>query len=167
MVCITFHNLCQHILFLPAKSVHHLWYFVWPWWRHFMETFSALLSLCAAKSPVNSPHKGQLRGALMFSMICAWINGWVNNREAVDLRRHCAHYDVTVMYNSCIRFGAHKPHRIHVPFVIHCLSHLPWTKWPPIWQTAFTNQFSWTKMIEFLFKLVPRSPIIDNKPALV
>ena len=32
-------------------------------------------------SPVNSPHKGQWRGALMFSLICAWINGWVNNRE--------------------------------------------------------------------------------------
>ena len=39
------------------------------------------------RSPVNSPHKGQWRGALMFSLICAWINGWVNNREAGDLRR--------------------------------------------------------------------------------
>ena len=29
--------------------------------------------------------------------IYAWINGWVNNREADDLRRHRAHYDVTVM----------------------------------------------------------------------
>ena len=26
-----------------------------------------------------------------------WINGWVNNREAGDLRRHCANYDVIVM----------------------------------------------------------------------
>ena len=26
------------------------------------------------------PHKGQWRGALMFSFICAWINDWVNNR---------------------------------------------------------------------------------------
>ena len=26
-----------------------------------------------------------------------WINGWVNNREAGDLRRHRAHYDVIVM----------------------------------------------------------------------
>ena len=43
------------------------------------------------------PHKGQWRGALMFSLICAWIHGWVNNGEAVDLRRHRAHYDVTVM----------------------------------------------------------------------
>ena len=49
------------------------------------------------RSPVNSPHKGQWRGALMFSLICAWINGWVNNREAGDLRRHRAHCDVTVM----------------------------------------------------------------------
>ena len=49
------------------------------------------------RSPVNSPHKGQWCGALMFSLICAWINGWVNNREAGDLRRHRTHYDVTVM----------------------------------------------------------------------
>ena len=42
-------------------------------------------------------HKGQWRGALMFSLICAWINVWVNNGEAGDLRRHCAHYDVIVM----------------------------------------------------------------------
>ena len=49
------------------------------------------------QSPVNSPHKGQWRGALMFSLICAWINDWVNNREAGDLRRHHAHYDVIVV----------------------------------------------------------------------
>ena len=46
---------------------------------------------------VNSPHKGQWRGALMFSLICAWINDWVNNREAGGLKRYRAHYDVTVM----------------------------------------------------------------------
>ena len=49
------------------------------------------------RSPVNSPHKGQWRGALMFSLICAWINGWINNGEAGDLRRHRSHYNVTVM----------------------------------------------------------------------
>ena len=54
---------------------------VYSWWRHQMETFSALLVLCTGNSPVpvNSPHKGQWRGALMFSLICVWINGWVNN----------------------------------------------------------------------------------------
>ena len=43
------------------------------------------------------PHKGQWRGALMFSLICVWINVWINNREAGDLRRYRVHYDVTVM----------------------------------------------------------------------
>ena len=43
-------------------------------------------------SPVNSPHKGQWRGALMHSLIWVWINGWVNNREAGDLRRYRAQH---------------------------------------------------------------------------
>ena len=72
------------------------------WWRHQMETFSALLALCGGIhwSPVNSPHKGLWREALMFSLIYAWIKGWVNNREAGDLRRYHAHYDVIVMVDS-------------------------------------------------------------------
>ena len=41
--------------------------------------------------------KGQWRGAWMFSLICAWTNGWANSPEAGGLRRHRAHYDVTVM----------------------------------------------------------------------
>ena len=49
------------------------------------------------RSPVNSPHKGQWRGALMFPLTCAWLNGWVNIGGACDLRRHRAHFDVTVM----------------------------------------------------------------------
>ena len=66
-----------------------------PWWRHQMETFSALLVLCTRNSQVTGefPHK-VWRGTLMFSLICAWINGWVNTREAGDLRRHRIHYAV-------------------------------------------------------------------------
>ena len=40
------------------------------WWRHQMETLSALQDLYA----LNSPLKGQWRGALMFSLICARTN---------------------------------------------------------------------------------------------
>ena len=74
------------------------------WWRHQMQTFSAWLAICAGNSPVpvNSPHKGQWRGALMFSLICVWINGWVNNREAGDLRRYLAYCDVTVMSSFAV-----------------------------------------------------------------
>ena len=55
------------------------------------------------RSPVISPHKGQWRGALIFSLIYVWINGWVNNREAGDLRRYRAHYDVIVMVHEILR----------------------------------------------------------------
>ena len=78
-----------------------------PWWRHQMETFSALLSICAGihryRSPVNSPHKGQWCGALVFYLICVWLNGWENNRKAGDLRRYRAHYDVIVMTGIVLR----------------------------------------------------------------
>ena len=55
---------------------------------------------CVWKSPVpvNSPHKGQWRGALMSSFIYAWISGSVNNHKAGDLIRHRAHYDVTAVF---------------------------------------------------------------------
>ena len=69
------------------------------WWCHQMETFSALLVLCAGTSPFTCefPHKDQWRGDLMFSSICNQTYGWVNNRDAGDLRRHRVHYDVTVL----------------------------------------------------------------------
>ena len=59
--------------------------------------------------PMNSPHKGQRRGAfgIFFDLR---INGLVNNREAGDLRRHCAHYDVIVMdiIQSTILISLHR-----------------------------------------------------------
>ena len=64
-------------------------------WRHFPRYWPFVRG--SHRSPVNSPHKGQWRGALLFSLIWVWINGWVNNREAGDLRRHRAHCDVIVM----------------------------------------------------------------------
>ena len=68
------------------------------WWRHQMETFSALPAF--NRWPVNFPPNGQWRGALMSSLISVWTNSWVNNRFAGDLIRHRGHYDVTVMFNS-------------------------------------------------------------------
>ena len=68
-----------------------------PWWHHQMEDFPWLLVLCeGSRWPVDSPHKDQWRVALMFSSICAWVN----NRDVGELRRHWAHYDVTVMVST-------------------------------------------------------------------
>ena len=69
-------------------------------WKHFPRNWPFVRGI--HRWPVNSPHKGQWRGAYMFSLICAWINGWVNksNREASDLRRHRANYDAIVMVSD-------------------------------------------------------------------
>ena len=83
MICLNYCTVSIYSLLLtfPWHSINII-----VWWRHQIETFSALLALCARNSPVTGefPHKGQWRVALMFSLICAWINGWVNNREAGD-----------------------------------------------------------------------------------
>ena len=66
-------------------------------WKHFPRYWQFVLG--NPQWPVNLSHKGQWRGALMFSLICAWINGLVNNREVCVLRRHRTHYGVAVMIN--------------------------------------------------------------------
>ena len=72
-------------------------------WKYFPRYWPLVQGI--NRSPVNSPHKGQWRGALMFSLICAWLNGWVNNGEAGDLIHHRAHYDVTVMVHLSLYYG--------------------------------------------------------------
>ena len=64
-------------------------------WKHFPRYWPFVRGI--HRSPVNSRHKDQWRGALMFSFMLAWINGWANNGDAGDLRIHRAHHDVTVM----------------------------------------------------------------------
>ena len=70
------------------------------WWRHQMETFSALLALYMGNSPVTGEFPSQRASdaelwCFIWSGPC--INGWVNNRGAGDLRRHRGVYDVIVM----------------------------------------------------------------------
>ena len=72
-------------------------------WKHFPRYWPFVRGI--HPFPVNSPHKGQWRRALMFLLICVWINGWVNNREAGDLRRYLAHYDVSVMSYKFMTFA--------------------------------------------------------------
>ena len=106
-------------------------------WKHFPCYWPFVRGI--HRSPVNSPHKGQWRGALVFSLICAWTNGWANHRDTVDLRRHCAHYDVTVMYmRSSMRTQQHGGHSADNTFP--CVS----------WKTLFLN-FDWK------FKALPIS----------
>ena len=77
-------------------------------WKHFPRYWPFVRGIHWWR--VDPPHKGQWRGALMFSLICVWTNGWANNRDAGDLRHHRAHYDATVinciyiMFFSCLHW---------------------------------------------------------------
>ena len=94
-------------------------------WKHFPRRWPFVRGI--HRSPVNSPHKGQWRGALRFSSICAWINNWVNNREAGDLRRHRAHNDVIVM--GCF-FWVHSLDKVLAFFLLYCVQyHVIYDPW--------------------------------------
>ena len=64
-----------------------------------METFSALLAICAGNSPVPGEYPAQRPVTRSFDVFFDLrLNiDWVNNREAGDLRCYRAHYDVIVM----------------------------------------------------------------------
>ena len=64
-----------------------------------METFSALLALCAGNSPVTGEFPTQRPVTWNFDVffVLRLKRRWVNNRETGDLRRYRAHYDVIVM----------------------------------------------------------------------
>ena len=61
-------------------QVHSSWHDDVIKWKHFPRYWPFVRGI--RRSPVNSPHKGQWRRALMFSLICAWMECWVNTREA-------------------------------------------------------------------------------------
>ena len=93
-------NIWKHLRYVTIDVCHvsGMYHYDVIKWKHFPRYWPFVRGIY--RSLVNSPHKGQWRGALIFSLTCAWINGPVNNRVASDLRRHCAHYDVIVMSNQ-------------------------------------------------------------------
>ena len=72
-------------------------------WKHFSRYWRFVRGI--HRSPVNSPHNGQWRGALMFPLICVAISGWVNNHKAGDLRLYRAHYGVIIMSGGIAKPG--------------------------------------------------------------
>ena len=102
------HSICEMQLLAPALDtcIYHTNHD--DVMKHFPHNWPFVRGI--HRSPVNSPHKGQWRGALMFSLIC----DWVNSREAGDLRRYCAHYDVIVMcWYVCICMKTHRSSIAH------------------------------------------------------
>ena len=145
----------RHGIFLKSVDPVH-WHIheSQSWWRHQMETISALLALCTGNSPVpvNSPHKGQWRGAVVFSLIYAWINDGVNNREAGDLRRHRAHYDVNVMMLERVKISTKPQRKLNIKnsvtlWLFDCLFRLKTMKTSKLWITdpLLADGFPWQR----------------------
>ena len=133
------------------------------WWRHQIETLSALLALCAGNSPVigEFPHKYQWHGALIFSLICAWINGWVNNREAGDLRRHRAHYDVIVIIHTC-----HNPsYSLAIFFRWEIKQSVAQTNWSVRLDATTRDKTKWTALIWYFTFLETWTPNVVGQIA--
>ena len=95
------------------------------------------------RSPVNSPHKGQWRGALMFSLICAWTNNWADSGNAGDSRWHRVDYDVIVMDFAAVCLGWKDR---HIDFVILHLSIDAYVSYQvPHWKSKWDLVLSQTK----------------------
>ena len=84
-------------------------------WKHFPSYWSFVRG--THQSPVNSPHKGQWSGALMFSLICAWTNNWAHNRGVSNLRCHQTHNDVIIIGKSMMKSLHGNMLHIHQAFV--------------------------------------------------
>ena len=71
-------------------------------WKHFPRHWPFVRGI--RRSPVDSPHKGQWRGALVFSLMGTWTKDWTNSLDVGDLRRQGAHCDVTLMYTAAAEY---------------------------------------------------------------
>ena len=76
-------------------------------WRHQMETFPASLALCAGNSPLIGEFLPQRQVTRSFDVFFDLRRNKVNSREAGDLRRHRAPYDITVTSTVPIKDDNH------------------------------------------------------------
>ena len=93
-------------------------------WNYFLRNWPFMRGI--HRSPVNSPTKASDAEFWCFLWSASWLNG-ANNREAGDLRRHRAHYDVIVVF---FKLGDHNVMIPHLHTAIQeyndalCVHHL-------------------------------------------
>ena len=98
-------SFCEQTRSIAAIIHTRAWRFVlpgMPWWRHQMETFFALLALCAGNSPVTGEFPAQKPVTRSFDvfLIPAWINGWWFETPSRPLWRHCNAWMVFILPNT-------------------------------------------------------------------
>ena len=98
-----------------------------PWWRHQMETFSALLAFCAGNSPVHGEFPTQRPVTRSFDIFFdlrlnkrlskqSW--GWWSETPSSSLWRH--RNAITVVANFWQRYLQYIPRNMHTVFALLC-----------------------------------------------
>ena len=112
-----------------------------PWWRHQMETFFRVTGhMCGDFTghrwiPLTNASDAEL---WCFIWSAPDTSGWANNRDAGDLRCHCTHYDVIVMFGNSFSGLCH--------FMAHVAP-----KSIPVWQ--FIEEVAVCFMAEFAIQI--------------
>ena len=109
-------------------------------WKHFPRHWPFVQGLHL--SPVNVPHKGRWRGALVLSLIRTWANSWANNGAAVDLIHHRANYDVTVIFTCTFHSLRPLMRSSDVFFFVILIKHTRYR-----WRWTLLSSFTLTKTI--------------------
>ena len=108
---LTANHMAKSLLSPNAPNVYEAWVMfasifksLISWWRHQMETFSALLAICAGNSPVPGEFTAQRPVTRSFDVFLDLrLNKRLSKQSgAGDLRRYCAHYYVIVMWYTSL-----------------------------------------------------------------
>ena len=123
-------------------------------WKHFPRYWPFVWGI--RRSPVNSPHKGQWRGALMFSLIWAWINGWINNgcwfeTPSRPLWRHCTNCASIREWWKRDDKSALIPRRFLPRLEWYCIASGRRPGWACLWSgTDLQNAYLWNHWADFI-----------------
>ena len=137
------------------------------WWRHQMETFSALLAICAGNSPVTGEFPAQrpvtrnfdvFFGLCMNKRLSKQSSGWWFGTPSRQWWRHCNGF--TVIYRICVLWNKRNfRHCLHRKLSFWQLTVQPMTKISPKWHFHFSVRSSSTTIF-ILTKYISRLPYL-------
>ena len=122
--------------------------YCWLWWRHQMETFSALLAICAGNSPVSGEFPAQRPATVSFDVFFdlrlnirlskQWW-GWWFETPSCSLWRHCNALEVNCNFNKLQdQYWRQSCHHNNSPFAV-------------IW---YGEMLHWTFLVKYTYRWI-------------
>ena len=119
---------------ISIKHVDVIWWITLSWWRHQMETFSALLAICVGNSPVTGEFPSQRPVMQSFDVFFLRLNkrlskqswGWWFEMPSLSLWRHCNGYqDCACCWHNILQWRPNEHDGIsnhqHLDCLLNCL----------------------------------------------